>query len=139
METKNVVVLVGRLVKDPELRYMPNGTSVAGFALAVNRSVRKDDGSFEDALDGYFDCDLVGKVAETLCEDFHKGALVQVTGSLIQRKWKVGNGAGSRTASKIEVKVKSIASVILPPRKDASAAPPVAAVPEQAAPELQPA
>jgi hypothetical protein len=55
---------------------------------------------------------------------------------LHQRKWKVGNGAGSRTASKIEVKVKTIASVILPPRKDA-VAPDTVAQPAPA--ELQPA
>jgi single-stranded DNA-binding protein len=73
METKNVVVLVGRLVADPELRYMPSGDPVANFALAVNRSVRKDDGSFEDSLDGYFDCDYFGDSALKFAEDFHKG------------------------------------------------------------------
>lgn len=136
METKNLVVLVGRLTAEPERRKLPDGTPAVSFALAVNRSVPIGDGKFEDKLDGYFDCDLVGNTALTVLENLHKGTLVQVTGSLSQRKWKVGNGAGSRTASKIEVKAKTIASVILPPRKDATQA---AEVAPPAPAELQPA
>lgn len=37
MDTRNVVVLSGRLVADPELRYMPNGKPVASFAIAVEQ------------------------------------------------------------------------------------------------------
>ena len=136
METKNVVVLMGRLAAEPERRSLPDGTPAVSFALAVNRSVPLGEGKFEDKLDGFFDCDLVGNTALTVIDDLHKGALVQVTGSLHQRKWKTGNGAGSRTASKIEIKVKTIASVILPPRKDA-VAPDTVAQPAPA--ELQPA
>lgn len=121
MDTKNMVVLVGRLVADPELRYMPNGTPVASFAVAVNRSIRKPDGSFEDSLDGYFDCEHFGGTAATLAEGHRKGALVQITGSLHQRKYKVGNGAGGRTVSKIEVKAKTVAPVLIAPKADAPA------------------
>ena len=113
METKNMVVLIGRLVAEPELRYMPSGQPVANFSLAVNRSIRKDDGTFEDSLDGYFDCELFGGTAVTLAEDYGKGALVQVTGSLHQRKYKVGNGAGSRTVSKVEVRAKTVAPILV--------------------------
>lgn len=45
MET-NLVVLIGRLVKDPELHYSPSGRPLASFALAVNRSTRKADGGW---------------------------------------------------------------------------------------------
>lgn len=121
METKNVVVLIGRLVADPELKYLPNGKPVANFALAVNRSIRKDDGTFEDSLDGYFDCEHFGGTAVTLAEDFAKGALVQITGSLHQRKYKVGNGAGNRTVSKIEVRAKTVAPVLIAPKAEAPA------------------
>ena len=119
METKNMVVLIGRLVAEPELRYMPNGQPVANFSLAVNRSIRKDDGSFEDSLDGYFDCELFGGTAVTLAEDYGKGALVQVTGSLHQRKFKVGNGAGNRTVSKVEVRAKTVAPILTAAKADA--------------------
>ena len=119
METKNRVVLSGRLVAEPELRYMPNGQPVANFSIAVNRSIRKDDGSFEDALDGYFDCELFGGTAVTLAEDYGKGALVQITGSLHQRKYKVGNGAGNRTVSKIEVRAKTVAPILVATKAEA--------------------
>jgi single-strand DNA-binding protein len=119
METKNMVVLIGRLVAEPELRYMPNGQPVANFSIAVNRSIRKDDGSFEDSLDGYFDCELFGGTAVTLAEDHGKGALVQLTGSLHQRKYKVGNGAGNRTVSKVEVRAKTVAPVLIAAKAEA--------------------
>jgi single-strand DNA-binding protein len=123
VDSRNMLVLIGRLVKDPELRYLPNGTPVAEFAVAVNRPVRKDDGSFEDSLDGFFDCQLFGGTAVTLAEGYHKGAELQVTGSLHQRKYKVGNGAGQRTVSKIEVRAKTVAPVLAAAKAQTASAP----------------
>jgi single-strand DNA-binding protein len=134
VDSRNMLVLIGRLVKDPELRYLPNGTPVAEFAVAVNRSVRKDDGSFEDSLDGFFDCQLFGGTAVTLAEGHHKGAELQVVGSLHQRKFKVGNGAGERTVSKIEVRAKTVAPVLVVAKSN-SAAPTTQSVEESAAPQ----
>lgn len=132
MSSKNVVMLVGRLAADPELRYLPNGTAVANFAVAVNRSVRKSDGSFEDSLDGFFDCELFGPQAEALAETTRKGTEVQLSGSLLQKKFKT-NGAQARTVSKVEIRVATIAPVLVVPR--------VTATPTQAeaAPVPQPA
>ena len=134
MDTKNVVVLIGRLAADPELRYLPNGTPVANFGIAVNRSTRKPDGSFEDSLDGFFDCEHFGKTAVTLAEHYGKGSEVQVTGSLHQRKFKVGNGTGERTVSKIAVRAKTVAPVLAPAKADAPAQP-VSAPVQQAVPQ----
>ena len=139
METKNMVVLIGRLVADPELRVLPSGDKVASFGLAVNRSVRNPDGSFEDKLDGYFDCDHYGATAERFAREFGKGALVQITGSLHQRSYKSGNGAGNRTVKKVEVKAKTVAPVLTAPKaqpETPTAAPaeaqPAVAVPQPA-------
>jgi single-strand DNA-binding protein len=129
MDQRNSVVLIGRLVADPELKFLPSGAAVASFSLAVNRPVRKDDGTFEDTLDGFFDCEFYGPAAETLAAQYRKGTEVQVAGSLRQRKWKVGNGAGGRTASKIEVKAKTVSIVVQGARKQ-DAAPPAAEVRE---------
>ena len=129
MDTKNVVVLAGRLAADPELRYMPNGTPVANFAIAVNRSVRKDDGSFEDSLDGFFDCELFGGQSVALAETCKKGSEVQLTGSLLQKKFQT-KGAEPRTVSKIEIRVKSIAPSLVIPKP---------AVQSEAGAEVQPA
>ena len=116
MDTKNVVALVGRLSADPELRYTKGGDPVANFSVAVNRGVRQPDGSFEDVLDGFFDCEIWGGEAEALAERFKKGAEVQLTGSLVQKKFKT-KGEQPRTVSKIEIKVKSIAAAIQGARK----------------------
>ncbi len=111
MKVKNLIYLVGRLTADPELRYTPQGTPVTNFALAVNRSIRKPEGGWKDERDGFFDCELFGGAALTLCEDFKKGAAVQISGSLRQKTWKP-NGEQGRTASKIEIRVESIAAVL---------------------------
>ena len=120
MDTKNMVVLVGRLTADPELRFTNGGDPVANFSIAVNRAVRKSDGSFEDVRDGFFDCEHFGATAEKFAEDIHKGDLVQIMGSLHQDKFKVGDGAGSRTVSKIKVRAKTVARVLVAPRKAAT-------------------
>ena len=108
---KNLVLLVGRLVADPELRYTPQGTPLSTFAVAVNRSSRKPDGGWKDDLDGFFDCELWGGAAVTFAEDFEKGSVVQLTGSLRQKKFQT-HGDQPRTLSKVEIKVESISPVV---------------------------
>ncbi len=108
---KNLVLLVGRLVADPELRYTPQGTPVSTFAVAVNRSTRKPDVGWKDDLDGFFDCELWGGPAVTLAEEFKKGALLQLTGSLRQKKFET-KGDQPRTLTKVEIKVDSISPVV---------------------------
>jgi single-strand DNA-binding protein len=111
VNVKNLIFLVGRLVADPELSYTPQGTPVSNFAVAVNRSTPKRGGGWEDSLDGYFDCELFGGAALTLAEDFHKGDEIQLMGSLRQKRWTT-KGEQPRKASKIEIRVESIASVL---------------------------
>ena len=121
METKNVVVLIGRLVTEPELRFTPEGKSVANFSLAVNRSFRGDDGQWHDKFDGFFDCEYFSRTAEKFAEDFKKGDLIQVTGSLHQNKYKVGTKPNEKTVSKILVTVKTISSVLIDLKLSSSA------------------
>ncbi len=129
---KNLVFLIGRLVADPELRYLPNGIPVANFALAVNRTVHKPEGSFEDSVDGFFDCELLGGQALPLAEDYKKGAELQVMGSLRQKKFET-RGERPRKVSRIEVRVESIAPVLVVPKSSESQAVP------QETPQPQPA
>ena len=135
MDTKNSVVLIGRLVADPSLRYLENGTAVGGFSIAVNRSTRKPDGSFEDSLDGFFDCEIFGGLAETVAETLKKGNVVQVSGSLLQKKFKTRNG---QQVSRVEIRARTIGRVLEAPRAAAPQNGQAAAVPE-AAPVAQPA
>ena len=108
---KNLVFLVGRLVADPELRYLNSGTPVAKFAVAVNRTTRKGDAGFQDDLDGFFDCEAFGGQALALAETCPKGTEVQLSGALRQKKFKT-NGENSRTVSKVEIRVESVAPVL---------------------------
>ena len=72
----NKVVLVGRLTKDPELRFAAgSGTSVCRFTVAVNRQFKKDETDF-------ISCVAFGKTAEIIAQHFVKGKQIAVSGSI---------------------------------------------------------
>ncbi len=80
----NNVSLMGRLTRDPELRYTQNNTPVASFTLAINR----DFGSKEKSEADFIDIVAWQKSAEFADKYFRKGQLVAVQGRLQSRKWK---------------------------------------------------
>lgn len=72
----NKVVLVGRLTKDPELRFAAgSGNSVSRFTIAVNRQFKKDETDF-------ISCVSFGKTAEIIAQHFTKGKQIAVSGSI---------------------------------------------------------
>lgn len=73
----NSVQLVGRLTRDPEVRYSDGGASVARFTLAVDRRFKKE----EDGAD-FISCVAFGKTAEFLEKYFHKGQRLGLTGRI---------------------------------------------------------
>lgn len=76
----NNAVLVGRLTKDPELRYIPgSGTAVATFTLAVNRDFTKKDGTREA---DFIPIEVMGKAAEFCANYLTKGRLVACNGQI---------------------------------------------------------
>ena len=87
----NHIVLVGRLTKDPELRYTPNGNPVARFRLAVDRGTKSPEG--ERQAD-FIQITCWNKTAEYVSNYMHKGRLVAVEGSL--RINTVTSGDGTR-------------------------------------------
>ena len=129
MDSRNAVVLIGRLAADPELRYLPSGSPVANFSVAVNRSTRKPDGSFEDNLDGFFDCEVFGGLALSAAETLKKGAPVQVAGSLLQKKFQGNKG---QQISRVELRVRSIAAPLAPAKTETTQAGTQAAAPQPA-------
>lgn len=80
----NNVVLVGRLTKDPDLRYTSSGTGVATFTLAVNRNFTSADGNREA---DFINCVIWRKPAETLANYAKKGVLIGVTGRIQTRSY----------------------------------------------------
>lgn len=80
----NTAILMGRLVKDPEMRSTQSGTPVCSFTLAVNRR-GKDDGT------DFLDIVAWSKTAEFVSKYFQKGQLVAVKGRIQTRTWEDQN------------------------------------------------
>ncbi|MDR1568825.1 MAG: single-stranded DNA-binding protein [Streptococcaceae bacterium] len=85
----NNVVLVGRLTKDPELRYTPSGQGVATFTLAVNRAFKNQAGEREA---DFIQCVIWRQQAENLANWAKKGALIGVTGRIQTRNYENNQG-----------------------------------------------
>ncbi|WML50381.1 single-stranded DNA-binding protein [Neobacillus sp. PS3-34] len=85
----NRVVLVGRLTKDPELRYTPNGVPVATFTLAVNRPFSSQSGEREA---DFINCVVWRKPAENVANFLKKGSLAGVDGRIQTRNYEGQDG-----------------------------------------------
>lgn len=85
----NNVVLVGRLTKEPDLRYTNNGTAAASFTLAVNRSFKNANGDREA---DFINCVIWRKSAETLANYARKGTLLGITGRIQTRNYENQQG-----------------------------------------------
>ena len=80
----NVITMVGRLTRDPELRRTNSGTSVGAFTIACDDGRKGPNGERQTV---FIDCSLFGKQAETLVKFFKKGSLIGIVGRLTQRKY----------------------------------------------------
>ncbi|VEW01524.1 Single-stranded DNA-binding protein [Escherichia coli] len=99
----NKVVLIGRLGKDPEVRYIPNGGAVANLQLATSESWRdKQTGEMREQTE-WHRVVLFGKLAEVAGEYLRKGAQVYIEGQLRTRSWDDNNGV-TRYITEILVK-----------------------------------
>jgi single-strand DNA-binding protein len=85
----NRVVLVGRLTKDPELRYTPNGVAVARFTLAVNRPFTNQNGEREA---DFIQVIVWRKAAENAANYLKKGSLAGVDGRIQTRNYENNEG-----------------------------------------------
>ena len=98
----NRVVLMGRLVADPELKTTNTGISVTSFRIAVDRNYVKQG---EQRQADFFDIVAWRSSAEFVCRNFSKGSLIAVDGQLQSRQYQTKDGQ-NRTA--IEVVADSI-------------------------------
>jgi single-strand DNA-binding protein len=105
MTDLNHVVLVGRLVRDPELRYTPQGAPVCEFTLASNRRFTKKDGEkVEEVI--FVDAVAWNRLAEVSAEYLKKGRSVVISGTLIQDRWEDETTGQKR--SKIRIQANSV-------------------------------
>ena len=93
----NKVIIMGRLVKDPELRRTQSGTAVTSFRIAVDRDFKGQDGSKQA---DFFDVVAWRSTAEFVSKYFAKGRMAVVEGRLQTRDWTDRDG-GKRVATEI--------------------------------------
>lgn len=93
----NRVVLIGRLTKDPELRYTPNGIAVANFTLAVDRSYKNAQGERDT---DFIPCVVYRQLAELVANYLAKGKLAAVDGR-IQVRTFVGQDGQKRWVTEV--------------------------------------
>lgn len=111
----NRVVLVGRLTKDPDLRYTPNGVPVATFTLAVNRPFSSEGGEREA---DFINCVVWRKPAENVANFLKKGSLAGVDGRIQTRNYE---GQDGKRVYVTEVQAESVQ--FLEPKNGDSPAP----------------
>ena len=100
MSNLNKVMLIGRLTRDPEMRYTPSGQPVTSFSIATNRYGAGTDGDRREFTD-YHNIVAwnIGKrsLAEIVAQYTRKGSLVYVEGRLQTRSWEGQDGQKRRT------------------------------------------
>jgi single-strand DNA-binding protein len=126
----NRVFLMGNLTRDPELRYVPSGTAVASFTIAVNRVYNSAAGERKEET-CFIRVVVWGRRAEVCGEYLSKGSPVFVEGRLRTRNWETPDGQ-KRSATEV------IAANIQFLRSAKGAPPQEPAMENQAAPEEMP-
>ncbi|HXW15684.1 MAG TPA: single-stranded DNA-binding protein [Terriglobia bacterium] len=89
--TVNKVILVGRLGKDPEIKYMPSGAPMAKFSLATDESFKDKTGEKQEHTE-WHNIVAWNKLAEICGEYLTKGKLVYIEGSIRSRQWQDQSG-----------------------------------------------
>jgi single-strand binding protein len=102
----NTVIMIGRLTKDPELRYIAStGTAVTRFSIAVDRFFAKKDA---EVTADFFNIVVWGKIAETCANYLKKGRLVALRGRLQNNNYTDKDGVKRYTVEVIAEEVKFI-------------------------------
>ena len=90
----NRVILMGRLVADPELKTTNSGVSVCSFRIAVDRNYVKNG---EQRQTDFFDIVAWRSSAEFVCRNFSKGSLIAIDGQLQSRQYQTKDGSNRST------------------------------------------
>lgn len=96
----NLIMLAGRLGKDPEIKYFENGKVLAQVSIGITRYQGKD----KEKTTDWFDLKAWGKTAELIAEKYRKGDVLCVQGNVEQEKWE----SEGQKRSKLVVKVDQV-------------------------------
>lgn len=102
MASFNKVILAGNLTMDPEVMYLPTGTPVANFSIAVNRKWKTEGGEAKEEV-SYFQVVAFGKTAETIGQYLKKGKPILIEGRLKQERWEDKTDGRTRQAVKVHL------------------------------------
>ena len=103
------ITATGNLTRDPELRFLADGTPVASLTVACSKSKKDDAGNWQTLATVFLDVNLWRADAEAAAEQLRKGDLVIVTGSLIVRDWE---GKDGKTGKFVKVDFPTVAKVV---------------------------
>jgi single-strand DNA-binding protein len=118
MSSVNKVILVGRLGKEPEVRYTQTGSAVANFSIATDESYKNNAGEKVKKTE-WHSLVVWGKSVEAFVQPYlHKGDLVYVEGKLQTRKWE--DKRDGTTKYTTEVNVSDIKGLITGDKAEAA-------------------
>ena len=103
----NSVSLVGRLARDPEVRYTPSQMAVARFTVAVDRPFTRDNGGDQQTAD-FISCVAFGKTAEFIERYFTKGRPIGITGRIQTGSYTNKDGAKVYTTDVVAERVEFV-------------------------------
>ena len=86
MSSFNHLTLMGRLTRDPQLKYLPSQTAIVEFSVATSEKYKTQAGEQREET-CFTDCKLFGKRAEIVNQYFKKGSPILVSGKLAQDVW----------------------------------------------------
>ena len=110
--TSNTVNLIGRLSKEPELRFTPNkGTAVANITIAVDSFINGENAA------QFIPCVVWGKKAESLCEHMNKGCMIGLSGEIRNKVWEKKDGTKVYT---LEVNASDVKFLTFPKNKEST-------------------
>jgi single-strand DNA-binding protein len=109
MASLNKVFLIGNLTRDPELRYIPSGSAVASFTMAMNRVFKMQTGEKKEEV-SFVRVVVWGRMAEVCSEYLKKGRPVFVEGRLQSRSWDGADGQKRNTLEVIAINVQFLGS-----------------------------
>lgn len=119
MSGVNKVIVVGRLGKDPEVKYTSSGKIVANFSLAVDESYKNAQDEKVKKTE-WIDFVAWGKSVENFIQPYlHQGDMVYVEGKIQKRSWEDKQSGGKRYAT--EVNVTNIQGLVTKNREEAAA------------------
>jgi single-strand DNA-binding protein len=101
----NKVMLIGRLTRDPEVRFLPSGVQVTNLTIAVNRRYKDKSGEWREES-YFFNIESYGKLAERVGSQLSKGYQILIEGSLRQDRWESPSG---EKRSKVKIVADRIA------------------------------